>query len=395
MQQLRTASTCSANLHRFVNMIYDVIIIGAGLSGASAAISLAKRGLQVLAIEAGEFPRHKVCGEFLSPESKAVLQRLGVLQALLDAGAQSIDAARIVAPNGRAIRTSIPGGALSISRWQLDAILAAAIVENGGILQTQTRVKSIERDSEEFLVHTSQQTLRARRVIAAPGRNSHALQRAKDENLTKYVGLKTHLWNAEVSPHLVELHTWRGGYCGLSRIEGGRVNACLLARYDFIEGRAPAEVWRDLLKDLPFLKLRVRAAEIALPWLATANITFAPPQPLAKAAASTCSDNGAILCAGDAAGFIHPLTGDGMAMALHGGELAAATIASSLRGELDVRAMAMVYNAAWQREFGPRMQWASRLQSILIEPERLAPALALASHWPRLAQWAVARTRGV
>ena len=377
-------------------MIYDVIIVGAGLSGASAAIALAKRGLQVLAIEAGDFPRHKVCGEFLSPESKAVLQRLGVLENLMAAGAHSINAARIVAPNGRAIRTPIPGGALSLSRWQLDAILAAAIVENGADLQTQTRVKSIEREGEEFLLHTFNQTLRARRVIAAPGRNSTALQRVKDENLTKYVGLKTHLWGAEVSPHLVELHTWRGGYCGLSRIEGGRVNACLLARYDFIAGRAPNEVWRDLLKDLPCLKLRVRHAELAMPWLATANITFAPPQPLANATASTCSDeNGEVLCAGDAAGFIHPLTGDGMAMALHGGELAAATVASSLRGELELCEMATVYDAAWQREFGARLKWASRLQSVLIEPERTAPALSLAAHWPRLAQWAVARTRGV
>ena len=377
-------------------MINDVIIIGAGLSGASAAISLAQRGLQVLALEAGEFPRHKVCGEFLSPESKAVLQRLGVLEKLMAAGAYSISAARIVAPNGRAIRTPIPGGALSISRWQLDAILAAAIRANGAELRTQTRVKKIEQQDDEFLVHTSAETLRARRVIASPGRNSQTLQRVKEEDLTKYVGLKTHLWGAEVSPHLVELHTWRGGYCGLSRIENGRVNACLLARYDFIAGRAPDEVWRDLLNELPFLELRVRNAEIAMPWLATANITFAQAQPLAKAAASTCSDeNGVVLCAGDAAGFIHPLTGDGMAMALHGGELAAATVASSLRGELKLCEMAMVYNEAWQREFGPRLQWASRLQSVLIEPERTAPALAVAARWPRLAQWAVARTRGV
>lgn len=376
-------------------MIHDVIIIGAGLSGASAAISLAKRGLQVLALEAGDFPRHKVCGEFLSPESKAVLERLGTLQRIFDAGAHSINSARIVAPNGRAIRTPIPGSALSISRWQLDAILAAALIESGGILQTQTRVKSIERQGTEFLVHTSGQTLRARRVIAAPGRNSSALQRAKDESLTKYVGFKTHLWDADVPPHLVELHTWRGGYCGLSRIEGGRVNACLLARYDFIDGRSPDEVWSALQKDLPFLKMRVRCSELAMPWLATANITFAAPQPLAKAYAGTCSDDGAILCAGDAAGFIHPLTGDGMAMALHGGELAAATVASSLRGELEIGQMASIYQAAWQREFGARLKWATRLQSILIEPERTAPALALASHWPRLAQWAVARTRGV
>jgi SAM-dependent methyltransferase len=116
---------------------FDVVIVGLGPAGASAAISLAQRGARVLALEAGEFPRHKVCGEFLSPESRATFGRPAVLGALQEAGARPMESVRVFASHGRArrgprpIEVAMPAPALAVSRWEMDRILATQARRTG------------------------------------------------------------------------------------------------------------------------------------------------------------------------------------------------------------------------------------------------------------------------
>ena len=102
---------------------FDAIVIGGGLAGSCAAFHLARRGVRVALLEAGKFPRHKVCGEFLSPESRTIFARLGVEEKLLSAGAREVFLARLFVPDGRFVEVPFASPALAISRHALDEIL--------------------------------------------------------------------------------------------------------------------------------------------------------------------------------------------------------------------------------------------------------------------------------
>lgn len=369
---------------------FDVAVIGSGISGSCAAIRLAKNGARVLVIEAGEFPRHKVCGEFLSPESKSVFARLDVLKNIENSGSVAVHSARIVSRSGREVNLDLPQSALAISRFRLDEILATAAQNAGAELFCRTRVRTVSKEADGFHISGTHGDFKARVVLNAAGRNvswlAHETKNAPSnrQNQTKYVGLKTHFENSSFPDGLVELHAWRGGYCGLVQVEDGILNVCLLTRYDVLNGRSPEEFWNWLLDHLPALHARLKNAVQQIPWLATGNVVFNGSTPL--------SQN--IWNCGDAAGFIHPLVGDGMAMAARSGELAGVILSSHLRGEISEKHAREIYDLAWQREFASRLKWASRFQKLLIDPQLVAPALSLLSCTPSLSRFAIRATRG-
>ncbi|MDQ3812875.1 MAG: hypothetical protein M3347_02865, partial [Armatimonadota bacterium] len=200
-------------------------------------------------------------------------------------------------------------------------------------------------------------------------------------------GLKAHFRGTRLDPAVVELHAWRGGYCGLVHVEEGMTNLCLLCRYEVMQSQAehaPDAFLAWLLRECPALAQRMDGAQRLTPWLATGNVSFGTYCPVT---------NGILRC-GDAGGFIHPLTGDGMAMAARSGELAAAVVAAHLRGGLRGDDVAPLYAAAWRREFATRLRWAAPLQAVLTSPSLTTPAVTLLSCLPRLARLAVAKTRG-
>jgi len=385
---------------------HDAIVVGAGISGACAAIALAQRGCKTLLLEAGTFPRHKVCGEFLSPESKSVFHRLQVLDAIVAAGAHDVTQARILARDGRAMETDLTGTALSISRFVLDNLLVEAAQNAGVKVLCGARARRLEQHQGIFCLDSTQGEFRARTVLVATGRKPAWMQRSVGNEVplkasssvaqdsirgTRYIGFKAHFRDTALPCGTVELHAWRGGYCGLVRVEGGLTNVCLLARYEAVAGRSPKEFWMWLLQHLPQLKARMHPARQEFDWLATGNVSFGPGTPLRFCDA----DNDGVLCCGDAAGFIHPLTGDGMAMAARSGELAAAVMGAQLRGGLSKHDAHALYIAAWQREFAVRLKWAGVFQRLLIDPQLTSPALSLMTRVPRLGRLAFGVTRGM
>ena len=378
--------------------IFDVAIAGAGLGGASAAIALSQRGFKVLVLESGTFPRHKVCGEFLSSESRVSFARLGILDAIFDAGAIAVDKARIATRRGQT-ETSIAPSGLAISRWKLDPILWQAAQNCGAVALESTLVRGFTRSPNghsAWKIETSRGQFEARTVLSATGRR--ALKWADSPSIARdetalYAGFKTHFRDCDVPRGVVELHATRGGYCGLVRVEDDLVNACLLLRYDEVARRSPEQIWDDFRKALPSLRRAMKNARPMMPWLATGNVAFERFSPLHRICEGTADNNHKVLCCGDAAGYIHPLTGDGMAMAVRGGELAAACLSSQLRGELSEAEAAALYKSAWHREFDGRLRWAARFQNLLIHPRRAAPALALLNLVPPLARQTVRLTR--
>lgn len=356
---------------------FDVVVSGAGLAGSCAAINLAKRGVKTALLDAGSFPRHKVCGEFLSPDAGPVLRRLQVEDLLKEKGAREVTMARLVLRRDF-IEVPLKVPALAVSRWILDEVLWKTAGQNGVAVFDKTRVRDWKKNGV-FTIQTSRGAFQAQGLIEASGRRGDA------KNSTRFLGLKTHFCGTDLECGVTELHVFEGGYCGLVRIEGDLTNICLLTRYATWQqsgARTPEQFFQQILSQCPLLAKRLCNAEVAHDWLATGNVQFD--------FANYEKNASAVLQCGDTARFIHPFTGDGMAMALSSGELAGATLAARLkRGDA-----ADLFAAAWRRRFASRLNWAGALAPLFLQPRAARIALKVTRIFPTTAPFLVAKTRG-
>ena len=372
--------------------LFDVAVIGAGLGGTSAAVALARRGYKVAILEAGKAGRHKVCGEFVSPESLRTFARLSVISDIEKAGAISVSHARILTSQRIGALMQLPESGFALSRQKLDALMWRACAENGVAQMENTRVGIIEELENGYRLGLGackaiERTIEARFVVDASGRNSRISTAIEAKTLAKarrFVGFKTHLRGARVPIGEVQMFPFRGGYCGLVGIGGGLVNACLLASYERTRGQKPQQFWEKIRAENRALGQATAGATPDFDWMATANVSFEKREPTSEG----------LLRAGDAAGTIHPLSGDGMAMAVRSGELVAATLGASLRGDLNRADVAPLYSASWHREFGRRLSWAQTLQPLFVAPNLTLPALRFFDKIPQLGALALRATRG-
>lgn len=370
---------------------YDVAIIGGGLAGCSAAIRLGQRGLRVVLCEASDYPHHKVCGEFMSPGCRRQLDELGVAEAVMHAGAARISESLISTPDGTHWQTQLPGAGIGISRHFLDEQLMQRAQTVGVEVRTRTRIVKVEGSLDKgFTLHTRRrETLTAKTVIGAYGKRSNvdnALQRQFLQTRQPFVGLKQHAHNLPI-PNRVELHTFEGGYCGMSEIEDGRTNICLLVREDVFRqrGNGSIEAFIDWMQaQNPLLAERLSRAELCWErWLSIAQVPF-----LSK---SLVQDD--VLMSGDAAGMITPLTGDGMEIALQSGELVAEHIYAYLCQNRDAPQLRREYAAAWHAQFKSRIHIGRASQFFMLRPGWLRWALHAFNIAPPVGDFIVQHTR--
>ncbi len=377
--------------------MFDVAIVGGGLAGCNAAITLARRNRHVLLLEANLYPHPKVCGEFLSPECLSLFASSGFLPVLQQLLPATIGAVRITAPDGSAWSAKFPAPALGISRYTLDAAFANYIAHHGVEVCDGVRVTEIIGSLREGFVLTGRtskgiQTFYAATVIAAHGKRSNldrSLQRAFLRRPHPYLALKRHFIGSSL-PGQIDLHVFPGGYCGISEVDGGVMNVCLLVRQDTFQSASRGSQTgvegfiRWMCEQNPHLRDWFAQASPVYPaWLSIAQVPFV----------SKTSIEGDILLAGDAAGMIAPLAGDGMAMALHSGELAACLIDRYLAAEIAAPELKIAYARAWSTTFNRRLHLARLLQSVMLRPALLVPGLRLLNLLPALGGFLVAQTR--
>lgn len=377
--------------------LYDAAVIGGGPAGCSAAITLAGQGARVVMFEAKTYPHDKLCGEFLSPECGLLLANLGLVAELLALEPVSIRTSRLTA-GGVSWEAPLPGTALGLTRAALDAALADRARQVGVEVREGTTVTGIGGGLAEGFTLAARadgrrDSVRACTVIAAHGKRSrldHALGRPFAAERHPFVGLKAH-HRGPALPNRIELHAFPGGYCGFSEIEGGLANVCLLVREEVLRAHAGGAGHLEgfvewMAGQNPHLGAWLGAAErVDERWLSIGQVAF-------TAKAPAVSD---VLMAGDAAGLIAPLAGDGIAMALRGGQLAAQYVTGYLAGQVSAAALPRRYAAAWSREFRPRLHLARALQTLMLRPGAASAALRVISAAPVLGDWLIRRTRQV
>ena len=371
--------------------MFDAAVIGGGLAGCSAAISLARQGHTVLLLEAGIYPRPKVCGEFLSPETAALFAKIGFTERLMALNPVAIRTVTITGSGGAAWHGRFPAPALGISRYALDKALADYAAALGVQVCEQSKVTKIDGDLRDGFVLTTQsgQDYQAKAVIAAYGKRS-VLDRVLERPASgPYLALKQHFDGPPLADH-IDLYVFDGGYCGMSQVEDGTTNVCLLVRQDkfqAVSGGGSDAVPRFVAwmgEQNPGLgRWLSQAAPVYDDWLSIAQVSVAARTPL----------EGDILLAGDCAGMIAPLAGDGMAMAVQAGILAADAVGRFLLHLRDAEATKREYERIWRRTFAGRLRLGRALQGVMLQPRLIGPGLRTMDLIPPLGDWLVRQTR--
>lgn len=319
--------------------VKPITIVGGGLAGLTLGIGLRRRGTQVTVWEAGHYPRHRVCGEFISGRGQDVLGRLGLLELFRQAGAIYAHTAAVYLDRAGSPVRPLSAPALCLSRFTIDAILAEHFRRLGGELRENACWR--EADFGEGVVRANGRRLEPR------------------ANGWLWFGLKVHARNVPLAADL-EMHGSQTGYVGFCRQKGGEVNVCGLFRRPTNKPYAPRP-WIDVLRGQPGTPLWDRLAGAVLERDSFCSVAGLSLRPRLAASRSEC-------CIGDALTMVPPVTGNGMSMAFEAAEMAIGPLAAYSRGESSWDEARRSVAAACDRAFARRLAWARCLQWMMFTP---------------------------
>lgn len=330
-----------------------VTIIGGGLAGLTLGIGLRQRGIPVTVYEAGRYPRHRVCGEFISGRGQDVLARLGLRDAFIRAGASSAATAAFFSTHKSFPVRKLPSPALCLSRHTMDNLLAEQFSRMVGELKQNTRWQG--NDFSEG-------------VVRATGRRLQT-----EENDSRWFGLKIHARNAALAADL-EMHVSPGGYVGLCRVNDGVVNVCgLFHRRTHGESTQQA---RERLRGQAGSVLNERLAGAEFDedsFCAVAGLSLKPQRAESRKEVSV----------GDAITMIPPVTGNGMSMAFESAEMAVEPLTAWSHGEIGWAQVQQTVARRCDAAFSRRLAWARFLQWLMFTPlvQSAAGSALMRSEW--------------
>jgi flavin-dependent dehydrogenase len=358
---------------------WDVVVIGAGPAGAVAARQLAQMGKSVLLVDRAFFPRWKVCGCCLNARALATLQAIGLGRLAARCGAVPLQTLRLATRNGRA---SLPlSGSVVLSREAFDAALVEAAIQAGAAFLPGTLASLGEevRAARRLLLRQGQwrQAITAQLVLAAAGLGNLGL--SPGARLATAIAKRSRIGAgvvadrapADYRPGTIYMACGTGGYLGLVRREDGRLN--LAAAWDGVQvrqsgglGSAAATILDEVgWPSLPELS--------RLPWRGTPRLT--------RRVSHVGGER--ILALGDAAGYVEPFTGEGIAWALATGRAVAALTGQAgahWRPEWAEQWTTLYSSLVTRRQHGCRLA-----AQVLRRPALVRLVIAVLAHAPGLA----------
>jgi 2-polyprenyl-6-methoxyphenol hydroxylase-like FAD-dependent oxidoreductase len=340
-----------------------VHIVGGGLAGLTLGLRLRQLGVPVKLFEAGNYPRHRVCGEYLSGRGREFLLSLLPEKTLAHHGARSSTGLKVFRGKHPLPHRSLPRPALCLSRHRLDEILAREFSSAGGCLHPQTRQTPSQGEG----------------WVTATGR-----QPAVREQGWRWIGLKAHAFAVPLGEDL-EMHLTPHGYVGLCAVEENRVNVCGLFR---TRETIPnlAHRWKEWLGGAPGSALRQRLEGVRWDENSFSSVSAISLRPRRAAAQEGVR-------VGDALTMIPPLTGNGMSMAIEGAFLAAEPLAEWSSGKIRWSEGSAKIALALDRAFSSRLRWARLLQQSILHPLGQPLAWNLSHLFPALPRLLFHQTR--
>ncbi|HRI79681.1 MAG TPA: FAD-dependent monooxygenase, partial [Cyclobacteriaceae bacterium] len=233
-----------------------IYIIGGGLAGLITSIHLTREGVPCTVIEKRSFPFHRVCGEYISNEVIPYLK-------LLDAFPEALHPARIsrlhlTSVNGRIAELPLDLGGFGISRYQLDYFLFQKAKQQGVEFLQETEIEKVSFLNDQFILETRSTTMTGDVVIGAFGKRSRLdvqMRRSFTQKRSPYVGVKYHIRLKDFDHDLIELHNFKDGYCGISRVEEDLINLCYLTHRNNTKAFGNLRTMEEaVLFQNPFLK---------------------------------------------------------------------------------------------------------------------------------------------
>lgn len=316
-----------------MSSLRPIEILGGGLAGLSLGLALQRAGVPTTIFDAGHYPRHRVCGEFIAGLKEKTIEALGLREILADARRQqSVNWYR----RDRLTRQQTLGQpALALSRHALDARLAEAFEKSGGRLVTGSRI--VDKTTPPGRVFAT-----GRKRAASP-----------------WLGLKLHVRGFALTSDL-EFHLGNQAYVGLCGIERNEVNVCGLfhVQRGLAVSRSSALLRYLSEAGLDSLALKIAAGEIdEASFSAVAGLNFERPKsPVDR------------VCLGDAYGMIPPFTGNGMAIAFQSAECALSPLLAWAAGQCEWPEVISVVALALRKRFQRRINLALRLHPFLLSP---------------------------
>lgn len=364
----------------------DVLIVGGGLAGLAASLHLKKAGVKVTLVEKENYPHHKVCGEYVSNEVMPYLNWLGVDISSLET--TIITHLEVSTANGNSIFAQLPLGGFGISRYQLDNFLYQQLIKQGIDVLIDT-VDEVTYNEGSFEISTSSgKKLVARQVIGAYGKRSLLdikFNRPFIQKKSHYLAVKAH-YTGLFPKNLVGLHHFKGGYCGVSKIENEQINICYLTEISSFKAFKNLETFE---KEVLYRNTKLKQI------FEQCKILFDKPLTISQVSFERKSKvENHILMIGDSAGLIHPLCGNGMAMAIHSAKIAAELVIDFLNGKISRVELENKYQKSWQQHFSARLNMGKVLSKLFMNKKTTNFLIYGLTKMPWLLKQIIKRTHG-